>query len=197
MLSLDDLSNMAILSFKNGLRLHFDSSILLKEKSFPSCVILSVLSMEEFGKYFSLSAYVFYTGINDTRDLKYEEDYLKSLYNHINKQMVIFGRDGFAPYSDGIEKVKNRFYERIKQKSAYVGFQRNGKNLLYEKGFENPFDVSEDTAKEQFNFINNSLIEMIENFKKGIIMMDEEEINDLLNDELLNKLISTKNISDK
>ena len=53
MVSFDELSEMAILAFKNGLRLHFDSLILLKNDSYPSATMLSVLAMEEFGKYFS------------------------------------------------------------------------------------------------------------------------------------------------
>ena len=59
MVTFDELSRLGILAFKNGLRLHLDSILLLKNKSFPSSVLLSILSMEEFGKYFSLSSYVF------------------------------------------------------------------------------------------------------------------------------------------
>lgn len=193
-ISLSELSTMAILAFQNGLRLHFDSSILLENKSYPSSILLSVLSMEEFGKYFSLSAYVFYTGVNDTRDLKLEDEYLKGLFNHINKQRSIFGRDGFDPSMEGILRVENRFYESLKQRSAYVGYDRFKGTILYDKGINNPFDVEKGNAIQQFDFMNDSLIELVENQMKGIIGMDEDEVNDLLNEDLLTYLNELKEI---
>jgi len=192
MISLEELSEMAILAFKNGLRLHFDSSILIDFQSYPLSVLLSVLSMEEFGKYFSLSAYVFYTSVNDTRDLKFENEYLKSLYSHINKQRTIFGRDGFDPSVDGILKVNNRFYENLKQRSAYVGYNREKGNILYDKGINNPDEITEEIALQQFDFMNDSLIDLVDKHIKGIIEMDEDEINDLLNEELFLQLKEQK-----
>jgi hypothetical protein len=150
--------------------------------------------MEEFGKYFSLSAYVFYTSVNDTRDLKFEDEYLKSLYSHINKQRTIFGRDGFDPSIDGILKVDNRFYENLKQRSAYVGYDREKGNILYDKGINNPDEISEEIAFQQFEFMNDSLIDLVDKQIKGIIGMDEDEINDLLNKELLLMLNEKKGI---
>jgi len=55
--------------------------------------MLSILSMEEFEKYFSLSSYVFYSDISVNRDEKFENKYLKHLFNLPFKQRVIFSSD--------------------------------------------------------------------------------------------------------
>ncbi len=130
MVTFDELSQLGILAFKNGLRLHLDSISLVKNKSFPSSILLSVLSMEEFGKYFSLSSYVFYTSVNDNRDEEFEKKYLEHLYSHPFKQRAIFGRDGFVPSTEHYDKAKNRIYEDLKQRSMYVGYERKKGNLL-------------------------------------------------------------------
>lgn len=188
MVTFEELSSLGILAFKNGLRLHLDSILLLKNKSIPSSVLLSVLSMEEFGKYFSLSSYVFYTSVNETRDAEFEKKYLEKLYSHPFKQRAIFGRDGFIPSTEYYDKAQNRIYEDLKQRSLYVGYEREKGNLLFDKGINNPFEITETVATEQIEFLNNLIITMVEEHVKGTIEMDEEEINEILNIKLLKKL---------
>lgn len=188
MVTFEELSSLGILAFKNGFRLHLDSILLLKNKSIPSSVLLSVLSMEEFGKYFSLSSYVFYTSVNETRDAEFEKKYLEKLYSHPFKQRAIFGRDGFIPSTEHYDKAQNRIYEDLKQRSLYVGYEREKGNLLFDKGINNPFEITETVATEQIEFLNNLIITMVEEHVKGIIEMDEEEVNEILNIKLLKKL---------
>jgi len=188
MITYKKLSNMAILAFKNGLRLHFDSFILFEKKSYPSATMLSILAMEEFGKYFSLSAYVFYTSVNKTRDEKFEKDYIFRLYNHPFKQMACFGRDGFEPSIELLKKVESRYFENLKQKSLYVGFDREKNEILFNKAVNNPEKITNNKAIKQISFLNKLLIRMVNNNIIGITEMDEDEINELLNKDLLGKL---------
>ena len=188
MVSLEELSNLAVLAFKNGLRLHFDSILLLKKKSYPSSVLLSVLAMEEFGKYFSLSSYLFYTDVNETRDEIFEKQYLEKLYSHPFKQKAIFGRDGFVSSTEHYNKAQNRIYEDLKQRSLYVGYERERGNFLFDKGINNPFEITSEIANEQINFINKLLIKMVEEHIRGTIEMDEIEVNKILSIRLLGKL---------
>jgi len=190
MISLEELSNMAILAFQNALRLHFDSILLYENDSYSSSVVLSILSMEEFGKYCSLSSYVFYTDVNHTRDLVFEEKYLKHLYNHPFKQRQIFGRDGFIVSTDLYNRAKHRFYEDLKHRALYVGYERDKGNLLFDKGINNPFLITKEIAKDQICFQNKLLINLVEERLEGIIEMDEEDVNEILNNELLQKLKS-------
>jgi AbiV family abortive infection protein len=46
-LNLRKLQHIAGLALQNGIRLHFDSIVLLKNKSYPSALFLSVIAMEE------------------------------------------------------------------------------------------------------------------------------------------------------
>ena len=56
-LSIYKFKKIATESFKNGLRLHFDSILLYNNKSFPSAFQLSVLALEEFSKSYWVEHY--------------------------------------------------------------------------------------------------------------------------------------------
>lgn len=184
------LSRMAVLSFKNGYRLHLDSLKLLQLGSFPSATMLSVLAMEEFGKYFSLSSYVFYTQTNNNRDLKFEDSYLKDLYSHPLKQQICFGRDGFRPSDELAHRASNREFEDLKQSSTYVGFKRTKGKICYEKQITNPLKISKRIAVKQVRFLNRLLMNMAKERIAGIIQMDEDEINNMLYSKMLKTLRS-------
>jgi AbiV family abortive infection protein len=190
MISLQKLSNIATLSFKNGLRLHIDSLRLFEQKAYPTSTMLSILSMEEFGKYFSLSSYVFYTRTNGMRDQDYENKYLMQLYSHVFKQKMAFGRDGFVQSERLWDRAESREFEELKQESIYVGFQRDKGNILYNKPYYNPLKITKYKAKKQVKFLNDFILSMIQRHIDGIISMDEEEVNTILS-------IETKNIIEK
>lgn len=192
MISLKKLSNIAILSFKNGYRLHLDSLRLFSIKSYPTATMLSILSMEEFGKYFSISSYVFYTSVNDTRNIKFEDNFLKQLYSHPFKQKACFGRDGFKFSQQLIEHASNRKFEELKQKSLYVGFRKNKGKILYNIPYYNPMKITKSTAKKQIMFLNDLLLDMAKEHINGIIEMDEDAVNELLSERMIKVLESFK-----
>ena len=192
MVSYKRLSHMAVLSFKNGYRLHLDSLKLLQIGSFPSATMLSVLAMEEFGKYFSLSSYVFYTQINDNRNLKFEDSYLKGLYLHPLKQQMCFGRDGFLPSDELTHRASNREFEELKQSSTYVGFKRKRGKISYDKKITNPLKISKQMAVRQIRFLNRLLTNMVKDHLAGIVQMDENEVNNMLSSKMLKTLRSFK-----
>lgn len=184
------LSNIAVLSFKNGYRLHLDSLRLLENGSYASATMLSVLAMEEFGKYFSLSSYVFYSRTSDNRDAKFEDEYLKDLYNHPLKQQMCFGRDGFLPSAKLSEYASKRKFEELKQKSMYVGFERHKGKICYEKPIYNPLKTSPIIARKQVRFLNKLLIDMAKEHIAGVIELDEDEVNEMLSNSMIKVLQS-------
>lgn len=192
MVSYSKLSRIAVLAFKNGYRLHIDSLRLLSKKSYASATMLSVLAMEEFGKYFSLSSYVFYTGTNDTRDDSFEDEYLRGLYLHPLKQQMCFGRDGFLPSAELSRRASEREFEELKQSSTYVGFRRSKQSIRYDKPICNPLKISKTTATRQVRFLNTLLINMAKDRLAGIIEMDEEEVNEMLSSVMIKRLRSSK-----
>jgi AbiV family abortive infection protein len=51
---------MCILAFSNALRLHSDSVLLFKHKSYASAYAISILALEETGKYHLLANFVWH-----------------------------------------------------------------------------------------------------------------------------------------
>jgi hypothetical protein len=134
--------------------------------------MLSVLAMEEFGKYFSLSSYVFYTRTNGTRDAAFENKYLKELYKHPLKQQLCFGRDGFLPSANLGERASNGEFEELKQASTYVGFKRRKGLICYEEPIFNPLKVSKAVTGKQVRLVNTLLTDMAKQHIAGVIEMD-------------------------
>lgn len=190
MVSYSRLSRMAILSFKNGYRLHLDSVWLLERRSYASATMLSVLAMKEFGKYFSLSSYVFYTRTNDTRDAAFEDKYLKELYKHPLKQQLCFGRDGFLFSARLAERAANKEFEVLKQASTYVGFKRRNGSICYDKSISNPLKTSKAVARKQVRCLNRLLTDLAKQHVSGVIEMDEDEVNEMLSPKMIKVLSS-------
>jgi len=188
MITFDKLSNIAAFSFMNGYRLHLDSLRLLCTKSYATATMLSVLAMEEFGKYFSLSTYVFYTKTNDTRDATFEDEFLRELYSHPFKQRACFGRDGFIPSQKLYAHATNRKFEELKQKSLYVGLKRRKGKIQYSAPIYNPLRITRATAARQVLFLNKLLLNMATQRVKGILEMDEESVNKLLSKKMITLL---------
>jgi hypothetical protein len=154
--------------------------------------MLSVLAMEEFGKYFSLSSYVFYTKTNDTRDAAFEDEYLKELYIHPFKQQMCFGRDGFLPSATLSRRASLRQFEDLKQSSTYVGFKRTKGVIRYNQPICNPLKTGKSVARKQVGFVNRLLIKMAKQHLAGIKEMDEDEVNEILSSETIGILRSFK-----
>ena len=76
-LNLRKLQHLAGQSLRNAIRLHFDSILLYKHKSFPSSFFISVIAMEELGKAYWADHFVFYS-----KDIR-SDDELETLF--INK----------------------------------------------------------------------------------------------------------------
>lgn len=75
-INLRKIDKMAGLSFENGLRLHFDSIVLFNSKSSPSAFFLSVLAIEEIGKSFLLTDFLFHSRIDGRMGEKMARTYL-------------------------------------------------------------------------------------------------------------------------
>lgn len=56
--NLKKLEKMEELTFKNALRLHFDSITMYKNRSYPTAYFLSILALEELGKASLLDDFV-------------------------------------------------------------------------------------------------------------------------------------------
>lgn len=198
----DKLLKAEVEAFKNGLRLHLDSISLFEKKSYPSSFLLSVLSLEEFGKRRLINEVVFrnHEHENDFASVKefakYLEIYEKALLTHSVKQRFAI-RDDF-PFSTGYNRVQKKFFNRIfnekrkqkpfdveKQRATYIGFQGNRlKGQIQRPGSY----VSRKKAQEQITAINDYLINFIIFVRQKRWELDNEALTRYFSLTLLKKL---------
>jgi AbiV family abortive infection protein len=169
-------------SFINGLRLHFDSILLFKNKSFPSAFQLSVLSMEEFSKSDWVEHY-YWSSItnNGFPDEDFEQNWLKLLYLHPRKQIAFFGRSAAFNYSPKFVKfVQEKKLELKKQQATYVGLNKIKSKIDINSRISLPTKIKEKDAKQMISLINDYLSEICR------IKMIQEDYFDLYEkDELI------------
>ena len=117
---------MGELSFKNSLRLHYDSIILFRLKSYPSAYFLSILALEELGKTLMLDDFIYHTNAGEFDGGKYDYEFLQLLYSHRYKQGFLFSEVSWRGLNLlnkeflKIAKDDNRL-EAKKQNAVYVG----------------------------------------------------------------------------
>lgn len=196
------LRRAEIEAFKNGLRLHFDSIALFEKKSYPSSFVLSVLSLEEFGKQRLIDEVAFRNNehendFSNARDFeKHLELYEKALLTHSVKQRFAI-RDDF-PFSIGYNRVQKKFFNRIfnekgtkkpfdteKQRATYIGFEGN----KLKGRVQRPSDfVSRKKAQDQITAINDYLINFIIFVRQERWALDNEALTRYFSTALLRKL---------
>ena len=89
-------------SLRNAIRLHFDSILLYKHKSFPSSFFISVIAMEELGKAYWADHFVFYS--KDVRsDDELETLFINKIHSDHRAKQLWFLRQ--------MAKVDDRFYQ--------------------------------------------------------------------------------------
>jgi AbiV family abortive infection protein len=146
-------------SFKNGLRLHFDSIILFDNNSYPSAYQLSILSLEEFSKSYWIEHYYFSSiGNNGFPEKEFEQEWLKLLYLHPKKQYAFFGWGDMYDYSPKfVAFVEKGGLEVKKQIATYVGLKKDKKNIDVNSRISVPGKISRNDAKQIISLINDYL----------------------------------------
>jgi AbiV family abortive infection protein len=67
--------------FQNALRLHFDSVLLAKRRSFASAFAISVIASEELGKAFGIAEIIFQAGFDKGRLHAEDTKFVKALFS--------------------------------------------------------------------------------------------------------------------
>lgn len=199
----EKLLKAEIESFKNGLRLHFDSIKLFENKSYPSSYYLSALALEEFGKQCLIDKIIFryneHKNEFDTKEdfRKWCKQYEKALLSHSTKQGFAI-KDDFCFIGKEYYRVQKKFFSEIygkdgnrgsfdlkKQRSIYVGFSGNSLKGKIQK----PIDfVPRNKAKHQITAINDYIINYIILVRCGRWELDNENLSRYFNISLLRKL---------
>ena len=188
-ISLYKVDKMAGLSFENGLRLHFDSILLFKNKSYPSAYFLSVLAIEEIGKAFLIEDFLWHSLCDGRMEKQWEEKSLELMYSHTAKQ------SSFA-YSFESPIATRRFFkslykgelEILKQNSVYVGLARDKRKVNLKSRINNPLKIDQMKAQKQITYVNDCLLEFTLGVMEQVRAVDSPSVETLLNKRLLSKL---------
>ena len=152
-ISFRKLNELQYECFQNELRLHFDSVLLAKARSFASAFAISVIASEEVGKGFGIEEISFQGGLTGGLDDEYRK-FLRALFSdHRLKQ------GWFASSLIGITGPKGvlKRYQTIqvaKNNAIYVGIRKGNQQIV------RPLSASK--AKQQIRTVNHALIDLVE-----------------------------------
>jgi AbiV family abortive infection protein len=183
-LSTRKLNALQYACLQNALRLHFDSVLLAKERSFASAFAISVIASEEFGKAFAIEEIVFQTRTGTTGQIHPEyAKLMRALLSDHKLKQGWFLRSFFDIFSP---KGVFRRYQTIqgaKNDALYVGVRKGNHHIV------RPFLISASKAKQQIRTVNNALIDSIEGTLRGSIGYEEVADQVFRNRRLLKKLM--------
>lgn len=148
--NLRKIESLSVLALKNALRLHDDSVLLYKNKRYSSSYFLSIIAMEEIGKYFILERLIFHSRVEGRYTLQQEREILSLICIHRVKQSeFVWNMDSYQrfPSVSGLD-VK-------KQNALYVGLHK--RNIAGK--INNPAALSASIVKKQIRYLNDCLIE--------------------------------------
>lgn len=130
---------MSILCYKNSLRLHQDSIYLYKKRRYPSANALSIIALEEMGKYISLAHGLHYDHFNSEQEEDLISQTLKQTYDHRIKQRVFMNFGWHEVFSADIKKLdeKNIDFSTVFNKLSPHFDEPNFDSLEFEKYFPN------------------------------------------------------------
>ncbi len=185
-LSVYKFKKLATESFRNAIRLHFDSILLFKHSSFASSLQLSILALEEFSKSYWIEHY-YYTSITNDGfpDEEFEQEWLNLLYVHTQKHKAFIGWGWEDEYHKSfVNALRNGKLELLKQKSTYVGLNRYRGKIDTNGRINTPFKIKENDAKKLISTLNDYLIDRYDVKIFYGYHFHIEEKDDLLSDKL-------------
>lgn len=188
--NLNKIDKMAGLTFKNVLRLHFDSIILFKNDSFPSSFFLSVLALEELGKYYMLDHFLFHSRVDGRMGEEWDRKWLNDIFSHKSKQLVFTNTNQFDLSKKFIKSVNEGKLEIEKQNSVYVGLSKQKREINLIDKIKNPFNINLSKAKNQITLMNDNLLEQCLLVVKEVGSLDSYYAENLINFDLI-ELIET------
>jgi len=125
------LAKIAYESLSNAFRLHYDSLILYQNRSYSTAFVLSVLALEEFGKFLIYNDLAWNEGVgqggipNDYVEL--HKQYIKESLGDHNRKIDKVLYNYFGPF---IKKGRDKYLKSLSRErltALYVGVnQKNG-----------------------------------------------------------------------
>jgi len=187
--NLRKIERMAYLSLKNGLRLHADSILLYKNKRYPTAFFLSILALEEIGKFFLIEHFWGLSKFEGRMEEEWERKFIESIYFHRRKQNV-FAHHLFGPLPKAAfaRQLFDGSAETAKQNSVYVGLPKSGRTICLKGKIINPIKIGQDRAKRQITSVNDKILELILSVVKDVWSVETELAQRMINSTLYYKI---------
>ncbi|OGC77679.1 MAG: hypothetical protein A2Z27_00950 [candidate division Zixibacteria bacterium RBG_16_50_21] len=187
--NLRKIERMAYLSLKNGLRLHADSILLYNNKRYPTAYFLSILALEEIGKFFLIEDFWWHSKVDGRMEAKWEHKFIELIYSHRPKQSVFASNlYGPLPKATFARQLLSGSVEKAKQNSVYVGLPRFKRVISFKGKIINPIKIKRSKAKRQITSVNDKILEFILSVAKDVWMVETELTRQMINVTLYNKI---------
>lgn len=179
-------------SIKNAIRLHLDSILLFDNKSYPSAYQLSVLALEEIAKSSWIDHYVEGSITNHglpEPDGEEEQEWVKLLYIHTKKHFAFINQNFHSLDKKFYDFASNSNLEFKKQKSIYVGLEREKRKINTKSKILIPtMQIKRKDASEIIALNNQCLLnQCLNNINNGYYYGPYEKYI-ILNSDLINEL---------
>jgi len=187
---LDKIDRMAGLTFRNVIRLHEDSILLYNSESYSSAFFLSVLSLEELGKYYMLDHFLFHSRVDGRMGEDWDRIWIDDIFNHKRKQMTFAATNRYALSTEFINIIYGGGLEIEKQNAIYVGLPKVNRKMDLTGRIINPLKMSKAKVMKQITLLNDRILEQCLNVVKEIDCLDSYYAEEIINIELVNKIES-------
>jgi AbiV family abortive infection protein len=160
LLNLNKLNHLASTALRNGIRIHFDSILLFRNRSYSTAYFLAVLAIEEIGKSFMIDHFWWHSVIDGRSDPIFEKEWFKILFNHkVKQRQFAYFIDGPMPNIEIMKDIQKGSLELLKQNALYVGIGKNGKVLDVDAKINNPLKMSSKNVRHLITLTNSKLLE--------------------------------------
>jgi AbiV family abortive infection protein len=182
-LSRRKLNALQYACFQNALRLHFDSVLLVKGRSYASAFAISVIASEEFGKAFAIEEVVFQADMNKGEFHNEDLKFVNALLSDHKLKQRWFLRSFFDTFTPNAVSKRYQTIQIAKNNAMYAGVRKGNHQIV------RPFLISASKAKQQIRTVNNALIDSVEGTLDGRFLYEEVADEVLRSRRLLNKLL--------
>lgn len=188
--SLRKLERMAVLAFRNALRLHEDSIRLYSFRSYASAFALSVIATEEIGKFILLEHVVWNTQVNGRGTAEDEHAWLSLMLNHRVKQSHFARHAEVSVIGTAlVRRIWNGELERRKHRALYVGLPTTRRKINMRGRIMSPHTVSRVSAEEQITLVNDFIVTFSIGVARGDMGTDLDSILSVLTERLANRFV--------
>ena len=188
--SLRKLARMAVLAFRNALRLHEDSIRLYSLGSYASGYALSVIAAEEIGKFILLEHVVWNTQVNGRGTAEEEHAWLSLMLNHRVKQDHFGGHAEYSVIGAPLaRRISSGELERRKHRALYVGLPTAKRKINVRGRIISPHTVRRRAAVEQITLVNDFVVAFAAAVVLGDMWTDIEAMKSVLTMRLANRLM--------